>query len=135
TEVAAKLTVTPTTSALRARWSTDGGAVKQWTVEPGAPLVFRGRLLAGDYQLDVTPHQAKEAGAAYVIALEHDDPFDLAIVEPNDRAGQARPLPSDLVARGAGDGPDWWRLPPLATRWCSSRGWFAPTLDPPWSSA
>lgn len=114
TEVAARLVVTPSTETLRVRWKVGGNQLKLFTVEPGAPLIFRGRFPAGDHELDVRTYREKEIGTSYGIALSYDDPFDATIVEPNDLPGDARALPADLVARGTGDGVDWWRIPPLA---------------------
>lgn len=88
------------------------------SIEPGAPLEFRGLLEPGDYTIwlrAVTPSEAP-----YAISLTPLDPYQLPDdVEPNGDPALARPVPESLRIAGIADPAqtsgdvDWYVLPPL----------------------
>lgn len=115
---AARLAVTADARArLNVRLFEHSRMIKQWAVDAASPLAIGLRLHPGDHRVEISADAAAGAdhlGAAYLVALDHADPFDAAIIEPNDRIEDAAPLPADHVARGGADGTDYFALPRLA---------------------
>lgn len=76
TSTAATLALTSVNGPVQIRLLLDGaGPVESWDVAPEAPVAFRAALDPGDYTLDVRPGRGTGAGAAYVIGLDHGDPY------------------------------------------------------------
>ena len=83
----------------------------------GLPVTYDAMLLAGDYDLWLTPWTPSDR--PYTLELDRGDPFTTsADQEPNDQMWMADPMPVSQTVAGSGTpsgDDDWYRLQPLVS--------------------